>query len=245
MSDRANRTGLYEMPPSPELPDLFRVALRDMALQLATHSVAKVLAYNPTTQTVKVEVQALAVLRDNTAQATPGTPNPTTTLAPMVLNNLKVAWPRTAAGYLTFPLVPGDTGELHVQDRSIDLWRKSGVPTNPRSAFIHMLGDSVFHPNIHQDDDPITPPTSLAAAVLEGPLVNLGAKANEPLLKGATVSAAVTTYTSAVAAAFATWSAIVPPTVVSNAAFIAALGAANAALATTIPTWISTKVFTE
>ncbi len=245
MSNRQNRTGLFEMPNQPELPDLFLVALREAALQLRTHSVARVVAYDPATQTASLSGELLQVVKDLLTTPTPANPNPTNIQEPVLLQGIKVAWPTTAAGYLTFPLVPGDTGELHVQDRSIDQWRATGIPSDPVSAFIHMLGDSVFHPNIRPDANPIVPPTSLVATVLEGPLVHLGRLAVEPVLKGATVATAFTAYTTAVAAAGTAHAAIIPPTAISNAAFITALVTATAVLAGTIAAWPSIKVFTE
>jgi len=174
MADRSNRTGPYEKPNEPQLEDLFRVQLREMALQLRSHSVARVIAYDPATQTASVSVEILQVIKDHRKEPTPANPNPVSIQDPVVLEGIPVAWPRTSSAYLTFPLAPGDTGELHVQDRSIDLWRQAGAPVDPISAFIHMLGDAVFHPNIFPSTLPITPPTSLVATVVEGPEVHLG-----------------------------------------------------------------------
>ena len=77
MSSRENRTGIFEMPNTPELPDLFRVALRNLKLQLRTHTVATVTAYNPTTQKVSVTVDILQIIKDNYTPPTPTNPNPT------------------------------------------------------------------------------------------------------------------------------------------------------------------------
>lgn len=245
MSDRENRTGIFELGQNPELPDLFRVALRELSLLLRAHSVARVISYNPATQTANLSVDILQVIKDNFTPATDLDPNPVKVQTPVLLNNIIVKFPRTAAGYVTFPVAPGDTGELHVQDRSIDQWRATGLPTDPVSAFAHMLGDSTFHPGLFPDTNPIIPPTSLVATVLEGPLIHLGRLAVDPVLKGLAVTAAFTTYTTAVAAAGGAHALIIPPTPISNAAFIVALTAATAVLATSIATWPSLKVFTE
>ena len=177
MADRQNRTGQFELPNKPELEDLFVVQLRACLLALRSHSVARVLAYDPATQTASLSVDILQIIKDHFTPPSVNNPNPTKAQTPVLLENIKVAWPRTSTGYITFPLVPNDTGELHVQDRSIDQWRLTGIPTDPKSAFLHMLGDSVFHPNLFPDANPITPPTSLVATVIEGPLINLGAGA--------------------------------------------------------------------
>ena len=146
---------------------------------------------------------------------------------------------------MTFPLSAGDTGELHVQDRSLDQWLEVGQATDPVSAFTHSLADSVFHPNLFPSSSPISPPTSSTATVVEGPTINLGPLATSPLVKGDQLSSAFVAYCTTIAAAFATWGGIVPPTAVSNGKFLGEIGAATATLAATIASWNSTKSLTE
>lgn len=163
------------MPNEPELPDLFRVAMREAALQMRTHSIARVVTYDPATQTASLSVEILQVIKDLFSAATPNDPNPVNIQSPVLLQGVKVEVSgNTTNAYLSFPILPGTTGVLHVQDRSIDQWRATGIPSDPVSAFIHMLGDSTFHPGIAPDTNPITPPTSLVATVLEGPEVHMG-----------------------------------------------------------------------
>lgn len=197
MSARENRTGIFEMPNNPELPDLFRVALRNLKLQLRTHTVATVTAYDPTTQKATVTVDILQIIKDNFTPPTPADPNPTKAQAPVILADIPVAWTRTNSGYQTLPLNPGDTGELHVQDRSLEQWLKLGAATDPISAFTHSLADSVFHPTVHADNNPITPPTDQTAHVIEGiPFIKLGrnatlgiARLNDPVAASAAMTA--------------------------------------------------------
>ena len=247
MGARENRTGVYEMPNNPDIPDLFRIALRDLRLSLRTHTAATVVAYDSTKQKVTVTVDILQVIKDNAATPTVRNPNPVKAQDPVTLKNIPVAWPRTNSGYFTLPLNPGDTGELHVQDRSLEQWLKIGKATDPVSAFTHNLAHSVFHPTIQSDPTPINPPTGTdpTAAVIEGPLVKLGALAAHPLIKGTELVSAFTAYTGAIASAGATWGATVPPTPASNGAFIGSLITATATLATSIASWSSTKSLTE
>jgi hypothetical protein len=232
---RENRTGLFEMPRNPDEADLFLVQLRQLALSLRTHTVCEVKTYNPATQTATVTVDILQVVADNSVQPSASNPSPTKTRDPRVLKDIPVAWPRTSSGYLTFPLNPGDKGELHVQDRSLDAWLALGQATDPIAAWTHELADSVFHPHIFNTGNPITPPTNPTATVLHGnTLIFLGALANAPVLRGTEVMAAFTTYTAAIAAA-----------PIDPVGFIAAVKAATAALALTIATWPSKKTFTE
>jgi hypothetical protein len=246
MGNRENRTGIFELGQNPELADLFRVALRGLSLSLRTHTVGTVVAYNAATQRATVRVDVLQVIKDLISTPTAADPNPTSTQGPVILTNIPVAWPRTGSAFLHLPLNPGDTGELHVQDRTLQQWTALGQATDPVGAFTHSLGDSVFHPSVAPDTNPMTPPALFAThAVVEGPLIALGAVAASPLVKGTELASAFTAYTTAVASAFATWGGIIPPTAISNGAFLAAIGAANALLASSIANWLSQKSFTE
>lgn len=245
MGARENRTGIFELGQDPELADLFRVALRGLVLSLRTHSVATVESYNSATQLAKVRVDALQVIKDLGVSPTRANPLPSTVQPAIVLEDVPVAFPRTSSGYITFPLSKGDTGELHVQDRSLDQWLQIGQATDPISAFTHNLSDSVFHPNIFPASNPISPPTSSSATVVEGPTINLGPLAASPLVKGDQISNAFVTYCTTIATAFASWGAVVPPTAVSNGKFLAEIGAATATLSATITSWNSTKSLTE
>lgn len=181
MASRENRTGIFELGQDPELADLFRVALRGLKLSVRTHSVGTVVSYDPAKQTASVRVDALQVLKDLGVTPTSANPLPVSVQEPITLEDVPVGWPRTSSGYLTLPLSEGDTGELHVQDRSLDQWLQIGDSTDPVSAFIHNLADSVFHPNIHPSSDPITPPTDQTATVLEGDAIKLGRAAVDPI----------------------------------------------------------------
>ena len=181
MASRENRTGIFELTQNPEIADLFRVALRGLSLSLRTHSVGTVVAYDTETQRASVRVDALQVLKDLGVEPTPANPLPESVQPAIVLKEIPVAFPRTSSGYLTFPISVGDTGELHVQDRNLSQWLEIGQATDPVSAFIHNLADSVFHPNIFPASNPIAPPTSQTATVLEGPAINLGAQAVDPI----------------------------------------------------------------
>lgn len=171
----------FDLPLSPELADLLRIIKQQVKLAMRTHVPARVLAYAPATQKAAVQVQPLQVVRytDPTRLPPGATPSGTppdanATLLPVTIVGIPVCWPRTSTGYVTFPLIPGDTGELHVSDRALEAWLLAGAPVDPGLALTHVLKDSVFHPGLHADTSPITPPTDLTATVLEGTLVKLG-----------------------------------------------------------------------
>jgi hypothetical protein len=181
----------FDLPPEPDRGDIDRVLARAIKLAIRTHATATVVAYEPTTQKVVVNVGALPVVKVKDATRMPRNmvsltgvpPNATATLQPITLTAIPVAWPRTNAGYITFPLLPGDTGELHVQDRSLATWLAAGIPCDPVLAFTHAFADSVFHPTLHADTNPM-PATDLTATVIEGTLgIKLGRLATSPITK--------------------------------------------------------------
>ena len=65
-----------------------------------------------------------------------------------VLFNVPVEFPRGGGYAITFPLLPGDTGELRFSDFSMDLWRSSGLDGPPQDLRTHALGSAVFQPGL-------------------------------------------------------------------------------------------------
>lgn len=159
--------------PEAALKDLMDRVTRCLELGLRVALPARVIAYTPATQLADLRVELLPVGELEGEDF----PQP-----PVLLPQVPVAWPRTSLGYLTLPLVPGDTGLVVFSDRSLSVWRVTGnevAPVDPLIGRTHNLGDAVFFPGLHTDTDPIAPPTSLAATVLEGPLVQLGVGATQ------------------------------------------------------------------
>jgi len=155
------------------IDDLIELMINAHALGVRVCVPATVASYDPATQKANV------ILGFLTARITDDGEVPD---LPLQIN-VPVEWMRTSTGYLTFPLVPGDTGKVVICDRSLEKWLQTGSPTDPGLRTTHQLIDGVFQPGLHPDIDPITPPTSLTHTVLEGVLIKLGV--------GATTEAAV------------------------------------------------------
>jgi hypothetical protein len=178
---RADRTEPWELGASPRLADLIKSYGRRLALALRTHAPATVVAYDPATQTATVTVDALAVAKVLDAVA-PGLDPNAINLAvpqpPIVLTAIpvRIEGAGDGASYLSWPILPGSTGELHVHDRSIDAWvsRLGQVPVDPVAAWTHSLGDSVLYLGLTEKVRRIAVPTDLTAAVLEASLIKLG-----------------------------------------------------------------------
>jgi hypothetical protein len=187
------RTGTYE----PELGEdgeyelnesYFKAWTRAVQLEVRTHVPCTVTKYDAATQTVDVTVDHLTVVKASdgkkpaAAVSTIGEgADMSAVLEPMRLTGLRVCWPSTKAGYLTLPLAPGDTGELHVSDRSLTRWRKEGKPVDPLLGLLHQLVDGNFYPGLCPDKGVIQPAADTEAAVLHGPKVKLGRDAQEPI----------------------------------------------------------------
>lgn len=168
------------LPPNPSLADLLDAMARAVALGINVSMPARVVTYNATTQKANLQLEFLAVMYDSREVDGESVQDPT------LVNGVPVAWPRTSGGYLTFPLVPDDTGLVVFADRSLEQWKRLGVAADPEAAWSHALQDAVFLPGLHADTDPITPATDLTAAVLESTLIKLGRTATEKGIKATT-----------------------------------------------------------
>jgi hypothetical protein len=215
-----SRDGVDGADVSASLDTLLKLRERNAALDLRVSAVVRVIVYYPATQKADLRIECLPVRFVGDEEV----PDP-----PILLPQVPVQWPRTAAGYITFPLVPGDTGRVVFTDRNLAQWLVTGNEGNaidPLNGRAHSLGDAVFEPGLHTDTDPIVPPTSLLATVVEGPLVQLGVGATQFVALAALVEAQLNTLKAAIAAA--------PVTPLDGGAgFKAALVAALAAWPTT------------
>lgn len=222
----------------PRLGHILKRVIRAAKVTKRTNVPARVLSYNPATQKADVELGAIIVLVTDDGERE---------LAPTPILGVPVRWPRGGAGafYDTLPLLPGDTGHVWVADRSLEQWLNGqGQAVDPGLNHVGNLVDAVFEPGLSPNSAPL-PVTDLTARVIEGTLINLGRVATSFAVRGTEFVSAMTAYTTAVSSAGATWAGVVPPTAISNGAFIAALIAATATLAGSIPGWLSIKVRIE
>jgi hypothetical protein len=168
---------------------------RNIEMDLRVAMPARVISYNPATQKATVRGEVLPVRKVEDEDV----PDP-----PIVFPEIPVRWRRSMGGlaYDTDPLLPGDTGHVTFTDRALSVWLQQGNPgtaIDPVSGRTHDLGDAFFEPGLHTDTDPIVPPTSQTARVIEAPLIKLGVGGVEFALRGtallatsATLSATLT-----------------------------------------------------
>lgn len=193
MGSREDQTGdAWSVTQDPELEDLLRAWARQIKLAIRTHVPATLVAYNPATNRALLSVEILQVVRVTDAAQIPKgitsligvPPNAEAVLAPVQLKDVPVQWPSTSKGWITFELTPGDTGMLHVSDRSLEAWLLKGIPTDPIFPFTHALKDSVWHPGQLPSTKPFVPPPDVAATVIQGTAIKLGPLAVSTAIKG-------------------------------------------------------------
>lgn len=186
--------------PSGRMSEILRTHGRGLSLGIRVAMPARVIAYDPVLQRAEVSTELLTVVGGNT----PSTAAIETVLPPVPLPMVPVVFPYGAAGGLTFPIGPGDTGLLVFADRSLDRWKTTGVAGDPGAARAHSLSDGVFLPGLHPNTAPITPSTALGGTVLEGVTVLLGRAATLGVARlgdGVQASAALSAWAAAVEAA--------------------------------------------
>lgn len=162
----------------PDLTELAMLIMRATRMGIKVALPGRVVSYNATTQLANVSTEILVVLPDPVL----GIDVPQ---LPLVLVDVPVVFPSNGAGsYLIFPIAVGvTTGQLLVNDRSIGRWLNVGTPTDPSVATSHKLEDAVFLPGLHPKTNPIPVPPA-TTAVLEAPLVNIGAGAAQAAMLG-------------------------------------------------------------
>ena len=128
---------------TPNLAQLLISAMDSRLNDLHTAIPCKVESYDATTQTASVVPQIKNPIKTEDGEVRyeefP------------VLPNLPVAFPRSTAFYLQFPLAKGDFGLVIFSERSIDEWRESGDITEPSNLKKHPLQGAIFLPMGYPD----------------------------------------------------------------------------------------------
>lgn len=196
MSGNEKHDAIDGAAPEADLDDLLARVRRNIELDLRVSAPAKVVAYDPATQRTTLTLEFLAI-RIVEGEEVPD--------VPLLLYNVPVRWPGGSLGYVTTPLVPGDTGRVCFADRCLSTWlnakEPNALPLDPVNGRTHNLADAVFDPGLRQAFAPITPPTDLTATVIEGPLVKLGRAATQPVALAPLVQANLEALVAAIEAA--------------------------------------------
>lgn len=180
------------------LTDLAKVIIQATKLGIRVATPGIIFAYSPLTQLATVDTMILGI--DVIA-------NVDVPQKPIRIPNVPVGWPGTLTSYQTFPLAKGDTGQLILNDRSIESWLDLGVTAPPPIEHTHNLIDAVFYPTMRPKLRQL-PSTDPAAHVIEGAQVKIGRGAVSPMARSIQL---LTALDSAITAAVSAAAAIVPP----------------------------------
>jgi hypothetical protein len=140
-----------------DLAELLRKAMEHRLADVRTAMPVRVKAYDVTAQTVDVE----PLVREITETEGDGDD---IIEALAVIRSVPVAFPRAAGFFVTFPIVPGDTGQIIICDRSIDQWRtmgsesytpEYGYAVNPLDRRQHHQSAAVFYPGLSDSLSPL------------------------------------------------------------------------------------------
>ncbi len=150
--------------------DLLHAAARHASEGTHTAIPAKVLSYNPTSQTVKVQFCVKNPYTDEDgAVAWEELP---------VLDNVPVLFPRGGGFFITVPLVVGDFVWVMFSELATGQWRETGtVPSEAVETKRHGLGHAWAMPGPFPSADPLSGPSAseLRMGKEGGVQVNIGA----------------------------------------------------------------------
>lgn len=131
---------------TPTLPQVLEASREASKRQIRVALPCQVISYDPLTQTADVQP-----LVDDWAEQPDGTFAPAPFAA---LPHVPVAFPGAGGFRITFPVQPGDTGQIICNDLSMDLWQQQGGHVSPSDRRRHHLSDAVFYPGLHPDNAP-------------------------------------------------------------------------------------------
>jgi len=231
------------MPTMPTLASVIMDGVRGALDDVHTCTVAKVVLFDPMTETVNCQLQVLKPVNDAGEVAFE---------EPPILPDVPIAWPQGGGYAIKFPIKPGDFVLLVFSHESIAMWRETGTKSVPPDLSRHSLGNGIAIPGIlptiagQTSIDP-THLASKAAGLYMGKEgtpntievsdagINLGHMAIAPvaLAPGVlTAMAAIATYAAALTTAAAAGAAVPPdPTGAAFKAFCVALAAAGGPVA--------------
>ncbi len=161
------------MPRNPTDAEVIEGAINTRLDHLHTATVAKVMSYDPVTQTcVALPVMHTPVEdKDGAITYEPSVPIP----------DIPVVQPRTLTHFVHLPLAPGDHVLLVSTSESIAVWRETGSVSRPGDLRRHHLGSTVAIPGVAHALQPLTdlplPGMDPTEAVFGGGVWRFGGKA--------------------------------------------------------------------
>jgi hypothetical protein len=163
---------------TPNLEDVIREAIDSYSLRVHTALPGVIKEWDPDTQTASVLPAVQTAVRDLKGRHIFET-------LPLIYD-VPVMFPRTLAGYMTFPIQVGDTGLLIFPELDPAQWLCSDPNAPPKSAGDqrrHDLSGAVFIPGLYQYANKITDFDSDNVVLSSTSLVKVGgASATDPVV---------------------------------------------------------------
>ena len=131
------------MPITPSEADMIAAAIDSALIDVHVALPGQVQTYDAAAQTATIELQVQRVLPQGINFVTESLP---------VLENVPVAFLRSASFFVSMPIATGDYGLVLFNEMSIDQWRSKGENTSPGDIGRHTLSGGVFMPGLNPND---------------------------------------------------------------------------------------------
>ena len=112
--------------------DVVNMSAERERIDIHTALPGRVVSFNPAENTVSVELMINQVMDDGSGSEI------------TVLADVPVQWPRGGGFVITFPIAPGDEGQVIFNERCIDGWWASGEKSVPLDFRLHDYSDATF-----------------------------------------------------------------------------------------------------
>ncbi len=124
------------------MAELMSRRMRDVSSKINCHTIGTIVSFDATKQMVSVSVNFQRTIKAAQNLNTTGESADVIVSYP-VLVNVPIVVLQGGGGYLTFPIVAGDTCLLLFCDRDIDVWIEAGLVNPPPSERLHDLNDAI------------------------------------------------------------------------------------------------------
>ncbi len=155
---------------SPTFGQLLREAIEARLTEVHVSMPCRVVSYDSSKQTVTVQ-PLFKTKRKNSAGVK-------TVTKAQSIQNVPVAFPRCAGGWITFPLAADDVGMVVFAERSLNDWMKStaGQEVEPSEDTMHPLNGAWFLPGGYPSKTPLDAPSTQHVVVHTESELHLGEK---------------------------------------------------------------------
>ena len=127
---------------TPSPTEVFKRAMRGMAMEMRVSMPAEVTRYDHKKQLVDVQPYFKRRYKDGKVEDAP------------VIYNVPVGFLRANGAWISVPLEKGDSVWLIFADRSLEKWLSSGESGDPQDTRIHDMSDAIAYPGVYPFSDP-------------------------------------------------------------------------------------------